>query len=951
MGNNQTIFNALEQGKSVNGFFLEGAKQIGEIGCKLWTLRHGRSGGRLVFIDSGTEEKSFSLSFPAFPEDDTGVFHIIEHCLVGAGEKYRVNEWMEQGPQKSFLSAFTCLDSSVYPVCSKNEKAFQDLVRIYSDAVFNSRIRSSCFPLLQEGWHYEYDRKTDELSCSGIVYSEVKAAHDLPYYLVTLTRLKAAFPDSPYAKDIGGAPEYVPSLTNEHFLEVYDRVFRPENCLACISGDTELKELLETLEPYFDRDPAAEQKPCGRVTPAVWDGSPLFAEYPCAKEESGQAILGFNWVFGQERLGVALAGLAVELLAPRLRERLTGAGLCRQVEFSCDCEPLYPLFTLTLSGARADSLDAARTEVLHVIEELLRDGVTEEQFETALAAAEFAVREGEGLVPDGIALALKLTSAFVHDLPLCPALLYEDAFRSIRASGWNSLADFIRRVFVDNDWHTEFVLLASDTLAARKERAEKLRMRMVRSRMDAEDIANVLSQQKKLKEYHDRPDDPEALALLPKTEQKDLAPCPPALALRELKTEKGTLLYLDSRENVLRLTLHFPVERFDDDFLHSVGVLSLLLGKTGTAKRTAAQVRGALSRLTGGLLVLPTRYADREERVFLELRCSMLPDSFEEAQELLREILLESDFCDRETLRAVLTQHLQEAKSRIPDPAARACAYFARGAAAVEKSVGWAFTEYVQSLLQDFDARFPQLCRTLAQTAEVLLASGKQTVGIACAEALRERAERQLCFSSALTDAVPCTAELLSPREAFRANGVMQYNALCGKAEARSGALLAACAAGGSAMRRILRETRGAYIVRLDMTEEGEVRFRTGRDPQLGATIETFRSVPDMICALDDAALSGAVVKAAESFFGADGRADIGGFKKRDASAAAFRSYWCGLTGQARQTLWHELVTATPQQIRAAAELLRPVCEAGAYCSWASEKRLAEDASLFDTVR
>lgn len=950
---NQTIIDRLESGESVYGFFLTGGKQIDEIGCKMWTLQHECSGGKVVFVDTKTEEKSFALSFPAFPMDDTGVFHIIEHCLVGAGEKYRVNRWCDHGPQKSFFSAFTCLDSSVYPVCSKNEKAFQDLVRLYSDSVFSSQIRSSDLPMMQEGWHYEYNAEADELSCSGIVYSEVKAAHDLPDYIVTLTRLKAAFPDSPYAKDIGGAPEYVPSLTREHFLEVYQSIFQPANCVATICGDTNLAEVLETLSPYFNAEPAAANGLRCQASPAVWDGSPLFGEYPASKEERGQAIIGFNWVFGPERRGIISSGVVVSLLEQRFTERLISLGLCTQVSFTCDCEPIYPIFTLTLYGAKSNVLDRAREEILYTVKTLLENGVTQKQFETSVAAAEFAIREGDGLVPYGVDLALKVTSAFVHDMPLSSGLLYEDAFQSIRREGWGGLSDFIRRVFVDNDWHTEFVLLASDTLAERKERSEKLRMRMVRSRMSNEDIAHVQAQQCRLMAYHDASEDPAALAALPKTERRDLSMEAPALPLSVDTVKNEKILYLDSKENVVRMTVFFPVNRFDDDFLHSLGLLCLLFGKTGTSEKTVEQVNDDISRLTGGVALVPSRYSGSHEQLFLELRCGMLPNSFAEGQKLLKELLQSSDYSCSKLLHDALAQYLRSAKAHIPTPSNRVCAYFSNGAAALERCAGTAFTDYVQSLLQaeDFDRLFPQLYVQICEVAETVFTSGNQTVGIACAETLRQQAEEQLSFSSSLHEAVACTAELMKPCEVFHANGVMQYTALGGKVAQQSGALLAACAAGELIMRRTLREIRGAYIVRLYTTEEGEVLFQTGRDPQLSMTLETFREIPDLICALDDEALNRAVMNAAENFFGISGRADIGGFKKREVSVAAFRSYWNGLVGEDRQRLWKELITASPQQIRAAAEQLRPICEGKNYCSWASDKQIAESASYFNTVR
>ena len=49
------------------------------------------SGAKLIYIDSGTEEKSFCAAFKTIPEDSTGVFHILEHSVLDGSKNYPMN--------------------------------------------------------------------------------------------------------------------------------------------------------------------------------------------------------------------------------------------------------------------------------------------------------------------------------------------------------------------------------------------------------------------------------------------------------------------------------------------------------------------------------------------------------------------------------------------------------------------------------------------------------------------------------------------------------------------------------------------------------------------------------------------------------------------------------------------------------------------------------------------
>lgn len=947
---NIELLQKLEAGESILGFRWEGDQYIRELPGRMWILSHPRSGAKVVYFDSGDEERCFSLSFPALPHDDTGVFHIIEHCLVNGSRKFPIPEWNTIGPQNSFFTAFTSLDNTMYPVASYVEKSFQDLVRIYTDSVFSPVLLDSDIPLMQEGWHYEYDAGTDALRCSGIVYSEIKAAHDLPYYLSILARNRAAFPDSPYAHDIGGAPESVPQLTYEQFLAAYRRVFRPENCLCCVWGNANLYDVLSTVVPYFDGSPAEGRRETLSVRPALWNGEPLHLEYPVVKAGGKQDVLGFQWVCDPDRLQILQGQIAVRLLEPLLSSRLIEKGMCGQVSFTCESEPACPLLALTLMGTQGGELDTIREEILRTVEELLKRCPSGNALAAALTAAEFALREGLGQVPRGIQAALDVTGAFVHGTPLPEALRYADGLAAIREAGWPALAAFIRRALLENDRHSEFVLTASETLAQRRQEAEALRLRASRRRLDGAGLQKVVEDSRRLAEYHAQPVNQGTVAALPKTRVEDLPARVPGEELVARPSARGDVLYLNNTDGVVRLTLYFPVERFDDAFLNHLGVLALLFGKVGIVGHTAQETAAEIGACTGGIHAIPAWYAPPEGDVlFLEVSLAALPEQFASAQELLQELLQGGNYADRAAVRQILTAYRNGQVGAIPRPDERAAAYFSPGAAALQRCGGVGLGQYVETVLADFDHRFPELAQGVAQVAETVFNLNRAVAAVACGEEQWPAVERQLRFASHLECPARCAAPLLAPRELFRGAGNMQYIAQGARIPRLTGPLLALCDACERPLRQRVREIGGAYAVRLELTPERSLFLVSGRDPNLRSTLETFQQLWQAAETLDDGTLAAAVVSASAAFNGF-GKAGIGGFALRRKLERAAHWYWNGIRGPARQVLWEDLINAEPRQIRQAAEMLRQAAGERLYCAWASAERSAEDLDLFDAV-
>ena len=126
--------------KMIHGFEFVSSREIPELSGTLHEAVYKKNGAKLLFIDRDDSNKTFAIAFKTIPMDDTGVFHILEHSVLCGSEKYPVKEpFVEllKGSVKTFLNAFTFPDKTMYPVSSRNDKDFLNLVDVYMDAVLH----------------------------------------------------------------------------------------------------------------------------------------------------------------------------------------------------------------------------------------------------------------------------------------------------------------------------------------------------------------------------------------------------------------------------------------------------------------------------------------------------------------------------------------------------------------------------------------------------------------------------------------------------------------------------------------------------------------------------------------------------------------------------------------------------------------------------------------------
>ena len=201
-------------------------RPLDDIKTDSWLLRHKKTGARIALLPCEDDNKVFYIGFRTPPADSTGVAHIIEHTVLCGSRDFPVKDpfvELAKGSLNTFLNAMTYSDKTVYPLASCNDTDFRNLMHVYLDAVLYPNIYRQRHIFEQEGWHYETDPETGEITINGVVYNEMKGALSSGDDVLGREIYASLYPDTPYFHESGGDPQNIPDLTYEDYLDFHRR--------------------------------------------------------------------------------------------------------------------------------------------------------------------------------------------------------------------------------------------------------------------------------------------------------------------------------------------------------------------------------------------------------------------------------------------------------------------------------------------------------------------------------------------------------------------------------------------------------------------------------------------------------------------------------------------------------------------------------------------------------
>ncbi len=714
----------IEVGTIINGFKAVRARNNNEIGGTLYEFVHETTGTELVWLDNGAINKLFCVAFKTLPEDDTGVFHIIEHSVLCGSEKFPVKEpFVEliKSSMNTFLNALTYQDKTVYPVSSRNNRDFLNLTEVYLDAVFRPAILKNPNIFYQEGHHIE-QAEDGTLSYKGVVFNEMKGALSKADRLVDEEMSKLLFEGSPYGVNSGGDPAAIPDLTYAKFIDTYKKHYHPSNARIYLEGDIPFEETFKLIGSYFD------QVEKGIKIPDPIDSEPVsrrnVIKYALAENESleNRGIYALAKIFGSWRDKVKL--MAADVLsdvllgtndAPLKREVLS-SGLAKDIYMYVDTQVLQPYMYIECTNI-ADGKDKELKElIIKTAKKIAEEGIDREQLEASISRMEFHSREKEE--PVALRRAISALISWLHDGDPMLYLADDDDFAALRDFiDRNCFEELLNDLFSE-EGICEVLALPDHNIANELRRIESEKLDKIRQSWTEEDKAANIALNKALTDWQHTPDSEEALATMPVLPLPEISSEPFVPPTIETQTDGVTLLYHDIPCHGL---VHFNVYiDLSDMTLREITVLSrigLFFGVLPTSKYDSLTLQKVLKKTVGrlnfGLSIKGPVGNTEKSAAYFTVSCSALRRDVKEAAELMKEILYNTDFSLKDKIKEIVIQNDEWLKQSCISSGHQLGLTVSMAGTSSEGALneainGLSYINYSHSLANDFDGGFEE---------------------------------------------------------------------------------------------------------------------------------------------------------------------------------------------------------------------------------------------------
>ncbi|MCR4794517.1 MAG: insulinase family protein [Ruminococcus sp.] len=665
---------------NIHGFTVTRMTPAPNSGSELIEMKHDKTGARLIWLKNDGENKLFSVAFRTPPKDDTGIFHILEHSVLGGSKKYPVKEpFLElmKGTMNTFLNAMTYPDKTVFPVSSRNDTDFMNLTKVYLDAVFDPAIYYNPNIFYQEGWHIEMRSKSDKPVYKGVVFNEMKGAMSSIYSRIETELMNVLFPDTCYRFESGGLPEHITDLTYEQFIEGHKTYYHPSNSYIFLDGPIDIAPVLELIDgeylSRFDKRDTDTSIPFQKtIAPTV---KKCYYEISQDEDDKNHTYLVTGKVLGswEEREKVTAASILAEALtgsndAP-LKRAILDTGLCLDASLEVSDGVLQPFGFLCISNTDEESCAKLKGTVRNTAAKLCKDGIDRELLRAAINRLEFKFRAGKE--PRGLTRNTDALSAWLYGGdPLCYLELGEvyDSLRSKLDTDY--FEKLLHEWLIDENGMAEVYMLPSRTYGEEQKAAEEKRLADVMSSLACEEIDVIIEQNKKLDEWQKSVDTPEQLATMPHLALSEVSEDPLAFETHETNCNGVTVLrHPASDKGIAAVNLYFSLADCTEQELSAAAAISELYGSLPTSKSSAAEIQRRVTGLLGSISynvnVFSAKGVKDKCKPFLSIKARFLEKNTAEALSLISEIITDTQFNDNAAICELLKQADDDFKHHI----------------------------------------------------------------------------------------------------------------------------------------------------------------------------------------------------------------------------------------------------------------------------------------------
>ncbi len=355
--------------------------------------------GGLVNISSWVKTGSINEN-----DENNGISHFLEHLMFKGTHKHKAGYFDKTLEAKgAIVNAATWKDYTFYYVTlpkGPQNAYMNEAIELHADMMLDPVI-----PEDEIGPAFTYgDDSVSQKRERHVVIEEIRMRQDQPWTKVYNNTNKNMYTNHPYKRDVIGHAETIASIPREVILDYYKTHYTPNNITTIVAGDFDSEEVLEKVVKEFDfKGRQNYQNPKHNLDEPV--NEEKYFELK-GKINTGFAITG--WLgpiasdikdnIGLEIINIVLGEGQSSRLYQNLVEKVTN--------------PVFNVVTTDFynfrdggnffvqSNFKADKKEEAISLIKHEFEMLLKDGMTEREFNKAKKKLKARFAESSETVSD-----------------------------------------------------------------------------------------------------------------------------------------------------------------------------------------------------------------------------------------------------------------------------------------------------------------------------------------------------------------------------------------------------------------------------------------------------------------------------------------------------------------------------------------------------------------------
>ena len=950
----------MKLGEELYGFYVNRATEIEEIKATLIEAKHKKSGASLLFLDREDENKTFSITFKTTPEDSTGVFHIIEHSVLGGSKKYTAKEpFVEllKSSLNTFLNAMTFPDKTMYPVASRNGKDFFNLVSVYLDAVFHPAILTKKNIFLQEGWHYATDAESGEITRTGVVLNEMKGAFSSPDELASYHINEMLYPDTCYRFESGGAPEHVTELSYESFCDTHKKYYHPSNAQIFLDGSVNLEEILPLIDSYLSEYECCELNidiPDQRkIEPTTREIKYEIAPSESPVNKTRLAVGYLTTRFDEQEKNVASAILIDAIASSNespLKKAIIDSGLCEDFDVIVLDSIKQNSLTVDFKNVKDGKCEELYSRFESTVKKICETGIDKTMLEASLNSLEFRMREKDyGTMPIGIIYAMSTLETSLYGGDPAQNLSYSKSFDSLRKKLSEGYFEaLLRSMILDNTHKATLIMTPSATLGEEQTKKEAEELQAFKESLTEAEFNEIKKADEALAKWQKTPDTPEDLATIPTLKISDISAEVERIPETVSEIDGITVLDHDLATNgIVYADLYFDATDLTPEEIFELRILVSLIENVRTEHYTAIELQNLIKGTLGGFSVSATPLSKNgaETKIYVTISVSALESKKSTVIDIIPEILYTSVYKNGEIAHNILRQLKMASEETFASSGhlagfRRATAYINSESAVQEYYSGYEAHKSIKLLDAEFDEKFDALADRLTALSKKIFARERLLLALTGKPDADFARSLILSIQKGGTPAGKCAvAPLGKLREGITIPAQVSYAELASNlyllGERPVGSLnVARSLLSYGYLWNAVRVQGGAYGVGLIVRNNGNIGFYSYRDPTPKRTLDCYRMAADALreFADGDEDLSKFII-------GAVGDASPLTTPKLKGTLAATR-YLRGVGYDDECRIRREMLETDRKELRRIADLLDKVTETDAVCVVAGKDKL-----------